>query len=102
MKRLIAVSPILFNNHNYKPGDELPIYNLDLVAEWVHNGAAVWWDEEQKKQTIKAKSASAPAGLPGDAYPSSGSEQDLTGKVPSGKIRGAKPEPSKKRRKSSE
>lgn len=102
MQRLIAVSPILFDNCNYKPGDELPTYNLDFVEAWIQNEAAVWWDDEQKKQTKKAKPASAPVGLTGDAYPYSGSEQALMGKLPSKEIRGAQPEPSKRRRKSSE
>ncbi len=31
MKELIAVSPILFGNQNYKPGDKLPIHNSVLV-----------------------------------------------------------------------
>lgn len=101
MKQLIAVFPILFESTNFEPGDELPTHNAGLVDIWTGNGAAVWKDtEEPKKQRAKAKQAAAPAGLPGDAYPSAGPEQDLVGKLPSRKTRGAQSEPAKGRRKS--
>lgn len=102
MKQLIAVSPILFESTNFEPGDELPTHNAGLVDIWTGNGAAVWRDtEEPKKRGAKARQTTAPAGLPGDAYPSAGPEQDLVGKPPSRKTRGAQPEPAKERRKSS-
>lgn len=102
MKQLIAVTPILFENTNFEPGDELPTHNAGLVDIWTGNGAAVWRDtEEPKKRGAKARQTTAPAGLPGDAYPSAGPEQDLVGKPPSRKTRGAQPEPTKGRRKSS-
>lgn len=102
MKQLIAVSPILFESHNYKPGDELPTHNAGLVKIWARNGTAVWRDvTESKEQRAKAKQMTAPAGLPGDAYPSAGAEQDLVGKPPSRETRGAQPEPTRGRRKSS-
>lgn len=102
MKQLIAVSPILFESHNYEPGDKLPTHNTELVEVWTGNRAAVWREvEETGKQAMKAKRQTAPAGLPGTAYPSAGPEQDLAGKPPSRKARGAQPEPAKGRRKSS-
>lgn len=102
MKQLIAVSSILFENANYEPGDKLPTHNTEFVELWIRNKTAVWKDaEEQKKGRAKARQATAPAGLSGDAYPSAGPEQDLVGKPPSRKTRGAKPEPAKGRRKSS-
>lgn len=102
MKRLIAVSPILFQSVNYEPGDELPTHNAGLTDIWIGNGTAVWKDtEEPGKRRAKAKQATAPAGLPGDAWPSAGPEQDLAGKLPSRKTRGAQSEPVKGRRKSS-
>lgn len=101
MKKLIAVSYILFESHNYKPGDELPIHNAGLVNAWIKNGAAIWKDGEIKRRAVKAKAETAQAGLSGAAYPSAGSEQDLVGKPPSRKARGAQPEPSRGRRKSS-
>lgn len=101
MNQLIAISPILFESTNFKPGDELPTYNSGLVKIWVENGTAVWKDTEpQKKQGVKVKQVTASAGLVGDAYPSAGQEQDLVGKPPSRKARGIVPEPAKGRRKS--
>lgn len=102
MKQLIAVSPILFESVNYEPGDELPTHNTELVELWIGNGTATWKDTEKpKKRRVKAKQVTAPAGLPGNAYPSAGPEQDLVGKLPSRKVRGVPPEPTKGRRKSS-
>ncbi len=100
MKHLIAVSPVLLDNRDYRPGDELPMHNPELVEAWITNGAAVWQDDgEEKKQAVKAKSVTAPVGRLGDACPSAGSDQDLVGKPPSRKRRGAQPEPSGKGRK---
>lgn len=107
MRQLIAISPILFENADYKPGDRLPTHNADFVNLWTENKSAVWKNTEEPEEKtdkpgIQAKQMAAPAGLPGDAYPSAGSEQDLVGKPPSRKTRGAQPGPPKGRRKSSE
>ena len=103
MKQLIAVCPILFESHNYKPGDELPTHDTRFVNAWTENGAAVWKNmEESEKRKVKAKPATAQPGLSGDAYPSVGPEQDLIGKLPPRKTRGVQSEPSKGKRKSSE
>lgn len=48
----------------------------------------------------KARQVSAPAGLTGTAYPSAGPGMDLIGKPSPRSLRGARPEPSKGRRKS--
>ncbi len=102
MEKLIAVCPILFENKNYEPGEELPTHNTGFVEAWTDNGAAIWKNtEEPRKQMAKAKPVTAPAGRSGDAYPSAGPDQDLIGKLPSRKARGAQPEPAKGRRKSS-
>lgn len=101
MNHLIAVSSILLDNCVYKPGDGLPTHDPELVGAWIANGAAVWKDGgEGKKQAVKAKSVTAPAGRAGDACPSAGPDQDLVGKPPSRKRRGAQPEPDKKGKKS--
>lgn len=107
MKQLIASFPILFENTEYKPGDKLPTHNAEFVKLWIENKSAVWKDTEEstekpKRQGVKAKQVTAPAGRSGDAYPSAGPEQDLVGKPPSRKTRGAHPDPEKGRRKSSE
>lgn len=101
MKLLIAVFPVLFENANYEPGDKLPTHNAEFVKLWIENGTAMWKEsaEESTKRRVKAKQKTAPAGLSGSAYPSAGQDQDLVGKPPSRKVRGAQPEPS--RRKSS-
>lgn len=106
MKQLIAVFPVLFENENYEPGDKLPTHDTEFVTLWIENGTAVWKDteesaEESKKRRTKARQMTAPAGLPGAACPSACPEQDLVGKPPSRRTRGAQPEPAKRRRKSS-
>lgn len=101
MKQLIAISPILIGNHEYKPGDELPTHDAGLVEAWNINGAAVWQDnEEPKKNTVKAKRKTALAGLSGNAIPSAGPDQDLVSRPPSRKTRGAQSDPTEGRRKS--
>lgn len=102
MKQLTAVFPVLFGNHNYKPGDRLPVHDEVFVNEWVHNGTAVWEDDScVEKKAVKARMAAAMPGITGNAYPSAGMGQDLMGKPPPGKTRGAQPGPSRGRRKSS-
>lgn len=41
-KRLIALRHILFEAHQYKPGEELPAHNHDMVEAWLENGVAKW------------------------------------------------------------
>ena len=102
MKQLKAVFPVLFGIHNYKPGDRLPVHDEVFVKEWVRNGTAVWEDDGSKeKKAVKARMAAAMPGITGDAYPSSGTGQDLMGKPPPGKTGGAQTEPYRGRRKSS-
>ncbi|MEY8518807.1 hypothetical protein AALC25_18280 [Lachnospiraceae bacterium 29-84] len=106
MEQLIAVSPVLFGNQNYEPGDRLPTHDAGLVEIWTGNGTAVWKGTDgpaggPKKRRTKARQTAAPAGLPGDACPSAGQGQDLVGKTPPRKTRGAQPEPARGRRKSS-
>ena len=52
------------------------------------------------QQRIKARPVTAQPGLPGMAYPSAGPGMDLIGKPPPRHLRGARPEPTKGRRKS--
>lgn len=102
MKQLTAVFPVLFGNHNYKPGDRLPVHDEVFVNEWLHNGTAVWKDDgSAEKKAVKARMAAAMPGITGNACPSAGMGQDLMGKPPPGKTRGAQPGPSRGRRKSS-
>ena len=105
MKQLIAVSPVLFENANYEPGDKLPTHDIELVMLWIANGTAVWKDaeesvEEPKKRRVKARKTTAPAGLTGEAFPSAGLEQDLVGKPPPRSTSCEPPESTKGRRKS--
>jgi hypothetical protein len=103
MEQLIAVSSILFESVCYEPGDVLPVHNQQLVEIWTGNGAAVWKDieEQPRERDVKAVPVTAPAGLPGPAYPSAGPDMDLIGKLPPRRLRGAQPAPPRRRRKSS-
>lgn len=82
--RLVAVYPILFESHQYKPGDVLPTHNLDMNDAWLAAGTAVWKTEDGK--AAKAVPASAQAGLAGTAVPAS--TEDLVGRVPNSGAKG--------------
>ncbi len=102
MGHLTAVFPVLFENHNYEPGDRLPVCDTGLAREWINNGTAIWEEDNvAEKHAVKARMVSAMPGTTGDAYPSAGKGLDLIGRPPSRETRGAQPEPSKKKGKSS-
>jgi hypothetical protein len=82
MKKLIALTFVLYLSHQYKPGDELPANNQEMVEAWVEAGSAIWKDvSTEEKGTAKAKPATAQAGQTGTAIPAEG-EDNLAGKVP--------------------
>lgn len=99
-KRLIATTPILYGNQQYRPGEELPITDPGYVSAWIEAGSAVWEDgtgqPTKKKQAAKARPAAAPAGATGIAQPATGAEEDLVGKVPRPETRGAVKERAKR------
>lgn len=100
-KRLIAVTPILYSNTQYMPGEELPTTDQAYASAWTSAGSAVWdegdGDEEktEEKKVAKARPKTAPAGATGIAQPATGAEADLAGRVPSRKARGIVKEKSK-------
>lgn len=99
-KKLIATAPILHGNRQYAPGEELPEGDPAYVDAWIAAGSAVWKDgtgePAEKKRVPKARPAAAPAGATGIAQPATGAEDDLVGKVPSPKARGAVKERAKR------
>ena len=106
-KRLTARVHILYNGRQYKPGEQLPTNNPAYISAWIEAGSAVWTDESDgsenttvKKTAAKAQRKTAPAGVTGIAQPATGAEEDLVGKVPSKKARGAVKEKSKRPAKS--
>ena len=76
--KLIAISYILFEARQYKPGDILPAHNHEMVDAWIEAGTAKWGNVEQKE--VKAKPVTAKPGLTGSAVPRSG--EDMAGQVP--------------------
>lgn len=98
--RLIARVDILYGNTQYYVGDELPDdIPAELAETWIGCRSAEFIQEpaeEPERKQPKAKPVSAPAGRAGIAYPSAGPEQDLVGRVPDKKLRGAVTEPSKR------
>ena len=82
--RLVAVYPILFESHQYKPGDTLPAHNHEMNDAWLAAGTAAWKTESGK--TAKAVPASAQAGLAGTAVPASAGA--MVGRVPNSGNRG--------------
>lgn len=49
MDKLVAISPILFEAHLYKIGEELPASNHEMVKLWLDNGMAQWKNEAKEK-----------------------------------------------------
>ena len=81
-KVCIAQTYILYNSTQYKPGDELPANDPEMLAAWLEAGTAKWVDETDVR-TMKAQAATALAGMYGTAVSSdSGDEEDLVGRVP--------------------
>lgn len=77
--KLMALIPILYLSHQYKPGEELPAGDAKMVEAWIEAKSACW-KEEHKEERTKASRVTAQAGITGTAIPSS--EEDLTGRVP--------------------
>ena len=81
-KVCIAQTYILYNSTQYKPGDELPANDPEMLAAWLEAGTAKWVDETDVR-TMKAQAATALAGMYGTAVSSdSGDGEDLVGRVP--------------------
>lgn len=81
-KVCIAQTYILYNSTQYKPGDELPANDPEMLAAWLEAGTAKWVDETDVS-TMKAQSATALVGMYGTAVSSdSGDGEDLVGRVP--------------------
>lgn len=84
-KKLIALSRILIDGVQYEIGDELPSIH-PYVDTWLENKSATWQTGESL-QKQKAVLVTAFPGLSGDAFPSSGIEEDLVGRVPDRRFR---------------
>jgi hypothetical protein len=109
VKQLIALTPILYGNRQYEPGEALPTSDSSYAEAWERSGSAVWKNPddgageettETKKPAAKARRKTAKAGAEGIAQPATGAEADLVGVVPSPKARGVVKEPSKRAPKS--
>lgn len=78
----LAQAYILYNSTQYKPGDELPTNNPEMLEAWLEAGTAAWVDEDVVKNA-KAQSVTAMVGLYGQAVCSdSDNGEDLVGRVP--------------------
>ncbi len=81
-KVCLAQAYILYNSTQYKPGDELPTNNPEMLEAWLEAGTAAWVDEDVVKKA-KAQSVTAMVGLYGQAVCSdSDNGEDLVGRVP--------------------
>lgn len=81
-KVCLAQAYILYNSTQYKPGDELPTNNPEMLEAWLEAGTAAWVDENIVKKA-KAQSVTAMTGLYGQAVCSdSDNGEDLVGRVP--------------------
>ena len=99
---LIARVNILYENTEYKPGDELPADTPARMADaWIGCRSAEYISEEPAEEPsakpAKARAVTAPAGRSGLAVPSSGPGVDLVGRIPPPELRGAVKEPAKRR-----
>ena len=80
-KVCIAQTYILYNSKQYKPGDELPANDPEMLAAWLEAGTAKWVDETDVS-TMKAQSATALAGMYGTAVSSDSVDgEDLVGLI---------------------
>jgi hypothetical protein len=50
MKKLIAKIPILYLTKQYKPGEEIPANDPDMVEAWLENNAASWVEDNPEKE----------------------------------------------------
>lgn len=81
-KVCLAQAYILYNSTQYKPGDELPTNDPEMLEAWLEAGTAAWVDEDVVKNA-KAQSVTAMVGLYGQAVCSdSDNGEDLVGRVP--------------------
>lgn len=81
-KVCLAQAYILYNSTQYKPGDELPTNDPEMLEAWLEAGTAAWVDEDVVKNA-KAQSVTAMVGLYGQAVCSdSDNGEDLAGRVP--------------------
>lgn len=55
MDKLVAISPILFEAHLYKIGEELPASNHEMVKLWLDNGMAQWEKETKEKVYLNSQ-----------------------------------------------
>ena len=78
--QLVAVLPILFESHQYAPGDVLPTHNSEMRELWLEGGAASWMPGKSKN-LMRAQPIAALSGVSGLATPASAKE-DLVGRLP--------------------
>ncbi len=78
--QLVAVLPILFESHQYAPGDVLPTHNSEMRELWIEGGAASWMPVKSKN-LMRAQPIAALSGVSGLATPASAKE-DLVGRLP--------------------
>lgn len=81
-KVLLAQTYILYNSHQYKPGDELPGNDPVMLAAWLEAGTAAWVSVSELISDT-AIPVSALAGLYGSAVSSDSDDgENLVGRVP--------------------
>lgn len=82
---LKALRSILYKSRMYRPGDQLPAEDKDLVERWIRYGSAVWTEGASSDPPPRAELVTKEPGELGKAQPSSG--EDLAGKIPAGRSR---------------
>lgn len=92
MRKLIANNHILYLSHQYKPGDELPPNNQEMVDAWIEAKTAHWDGDSTEESPedindeiseVQAKLVTAEPGMVG--VDSTTGEEKLIGKVEKGK-----------------
>lgn len=83
MRKLKALTSILYLSKLYLPGEELPTNNASMVDAWISAGTAVWTEGEQNIEAPKARLVTRESGLAGEAIGSESEDgENLVGKVP--------------------
>lgn len=53
--KVIAKIDILYQSHQYKPGEELPVNDLEMIKTWIKAGSAYQVEEyQEEKEEVKA------------------------------------------------
>ena len=78
MKTLIVRKTFFYKGHSYIPGETIQCDDQEMIEAWERAGSVRAPDEQPQPKKLKARKASAEAGIPVEGE----AEENLVGKVP--------------------